>query len=284
MAKMFYSLEEAAAKLGVSVDEVKTMADKRQLEVFRDRDRLMFKVEQVDLLSGGGKSKSQDDVIPLADSGELEPIGLASSGSGTGLPVPSDNPKEQTGISIFDADSTEESDPSAVTRVTNSPASALTAADPGASGSGLLDLSKDIEETKMGGSGILEGVYSGSASADQSAFGSADESTDQAVGSGNLFESPAGSGDAVTGGAAVASAMMVAAEPYDGPGSGLIGGLMLGVVASLGLVTFALLMAIAGSSMLLEQLGGANFPYVVGGMAGLTLILGVIGWLLGKKS
>lgn len=281
MAKMFYSLEEAAAKLGVSSDDVKTMADKRQLEVFRDRDRLMFKVEQVDLLSGGGKAKGDDDVIPLAESGELEPIGLASSGSGTGVTLASENPKEQTGISIFDADSTEESDPSAVTRVTNSP-SALTAADPGASGSGLLDLTKDIEETKMGGSGILEGVYGGSASADQSAFGNTDESTDQAVTSGNLFESPSG-GEAVVGGAAVASAMMVAAEAYDGPGSGLIGGLMLGVVASLGVVTFALLMAIAGSTALLDTLG-ANFLPVVGAMAGLTLGLGVIGWLLGKKS
>ena len=51
MAKMFYTLEEAASKLGKSVDDVKTMAEKGQLQEFRDRDRLMFKVDQVDLLA-----------------------------------------------------------------------------------------------------------------------------------------------------------------------------------------------------------------------------------------
>ena len=53
MAKMFYTLEEAAAKLGKNTDQVKDMVSSNQLQEFRDRDRLMFKVEQVDLLAGG---------------------------------------------------------------------------------------------------------------------------------------------------------------------------------------------------------------------------------------
>lgn len=83
MAKMFYSLEEAAAKLGKSEAEVKQMAASGQLQEFRDRDRLVFKREQVDLLAGG------DDAIPLAD--ELEPISLTSSGSVTSNSSPETN-------------------------------------------------------------------------------------------------------------------------------------------------------------------------------------------------
>ena len=97
MAKMFYSLEEAAAKLGKTVDEVNAMATRRELEVFRDRDRILLKAEQVDLLAGG--KAGGDDDIRLADSGELESISMASSGSGTGMNV---DAKEQTGVSIFD--------------------------------------------------------------------------------------------------------------------------------------------------------------------------------------
>ena len=89
MDKMFYSIEEAAQKLGKSVDAVKEMVSKGQLQEFRDRDRLMFKREQVDLLAG--------------DSGELEPLTLASSGSAPGLA----ESKESTGISIFEAETTD---------------------------------------------------------------------------------------------------------------------------------------------------------------------------------
>ena len=78
MAKMFYTLDEAASKLGKSEAQLKEMVARGELQEFRDRDRLMFKVEQVDLLAGG------DDFIPLAESGEHDAIGLASSGTNLG--------------------------------------------------------------------------------------------------------------------------------------------------------------------------------------------------------
>ena len=49
MAKMFYTLEEVCEKLGKSEEEVKNMASSGQLQEFRDRDKLMFKVDQIDL-------------------------------------------------------------------------------------------------------------------------------------------------------------------------------------------------------------------------------------------
>src|SRR5204862_367975 len=134
MDKMFYSIEEAAAKLGKSVDAVKDMAAKGQLQEFRDREKLMFKREQVDLLSGGHDARGVSR--RAGGSGGLGPLTLASSGGAPGLA----ESKESTGISIFEAETTEEADPSAVTRVAQGPGQLVDPGDKSASGSGgLLD-------------------------------------------------------------------------------------------------------------------------------------------------
>lgn len=264
--KMFYSVEEAAARLGKPVDEVKAMADSGQLEVFRDRDRLMFKVSQVDLLAGG---KADDDIIPLAaDSGELEPISLASSGSAIALAA--DNPKEQTGISIFDADATEESDPSAVTRVT--PAQGLGATvgasktGSGMGDSGLMDITREDSAVGAG----LDDIYSGDAGG--SGIAPAGDNA------GNLFE-----GATAVEPAAPTPLMVAMAEPYDAAGSGLVGGFAIGTVISLLVAVFAIILGLNGAAGGILQAMGANIWIWVGALAGVTLICGVLGWVLGKR-
>ncbi|MBS0195411.1 MAG: helix-turn-helix domain-containing protein [Planctomycetes bacterium] len=274
MEKIFYSLEEAAAKLGKSPDEVRDMAKNGQLQEFRDRDKLMFKKEQVDLMSGHG---DELDVIPLAESGELEPISLASA-SGTGMPLKDE--KESTGISIFETEETDDSDPSAVTRVTNSPTALV---DPGdesgksASGSGgLLDLTREGDDTSLG-SDLLQDVYGSETVAQQTAIDA------PAAGGGDLFESPTGEAAAEVG--AGAGGLMMMAEAYDGAGSGLVGGLAIGIITAMGLAAFAIIMGMtstAGGGLL--SWFGENFMAVVGIAAGVTLLGGVIGWFLGRRS
>lgn len=284
MAKMFYSLEETATKLGVSPEQVKEMADKGQLSIFRDRDeKIMFKAAQVDLLAGGG----DEDSIPLASEGDLEPLSLASSGSATGISLAPENPKEQTGISIFEeSDHTEEADPSAQTQITSSGGSGIIGlADPGASGSrsgsgsaGLLDAAKEADDTSLGAD-LLDDVYGGETVA-QTAEEPAISGGDSGV-SGALFETPAVAEPAE---AAVAMPMMLAAEPYDGPGSGLVGGLALGAVLSLAVATFAALLGLSGGGGGLLNTLGDKMMIIVGVLAVVTLICGVVGWLVGKKS
>ncbi|MEM1027267.1 MAG: excisionase family DNA-binding protein [Planctomycetota bacterium] len=63
MAKMFYTLDEAAEKLGVQPDAVKEMAAEGKLQQFRDRDKLMFKRDQVDGLAASAGSSG---AIPIA--------------------------------------------------------------------------------------------------------------------------------------------------------------------------------------------------------------------------
>ncbi|MCC6581428.1 MAG: helix-turn-helix domain-containing protein [Phycisphaeraceae bacterium] len=78
MAKAkFYSLKEAAAKLGVSEDVVKQMASRGQLRQFRDRDQLMFRADEVDAMASSDESQANSG-LPMADSGETG-ISLADS-------------------------------------------------------------------------------------------------------------------------------------------------------------------------------------------------------------
>ena len=46
MAKMFYTTEEAAQKLSVSGDQLKTLVTENKLREFRDGARVMFKVKK----------------------------------------------------------------------------------------------------------------------------------------------------------------------------------------------------------------------------------------------
>jgi excisionase family DNA binding protein len=54
MAGMFYSLKEAAKKLGRTEDQVKQLAKEKKLREFRDGSNLLFKVEEVNALLAEG--------------------------------------------------------------------------------------------------------------------------------------------------------------------------------------------------------------------------------------
>ncbi len=273
MAKMFYTLEEAASKLGKSVDDVKTMAENGQLQEFRDRDRLMFKVDQVDLLAGG----HDDEMIPLADD-DLEPMSLASSGSGSAISV--DNPKDQTGISIFESDETGDSaDPMAATQITNSPAAGFSAGDAGASGSGLLDMTREADDTSLGAD-LLEDVYGGETQAETAMGGTSPGGSGEAAA---LFESTSAASDVSAAAAAVAQPMFIA-EVIDGPGSGLAAGLGIGMILTLMLTMVVVLLAMTGGGAMILGMIGGNYFAVLGGLAGVTVIAAVLGFVMLKNA
>lgn len=269
MAKMFYTIDEAAEKLGKSADEVQQMADSGQLQEFRDGDRLMFKKEQVDLLAGGG----DDDVLKLGD--DLEPLSLSSSGSATGLGL--DEPKESTGISIFDPDETETADPSAQTQVTD------TGMDPGfdldsaSSGSGLLDLTKEADDTSLGAD-LLDDVYG------QDTMGATAQE-----GESGIIDTPAAlfegsEGEAETTTTAAPAGMPVMAEAYDGTWSGIGGGLALGIALCTAFAVAVVVFAMTGTINPVRDIIGGQFYAVAGGMAAILVIFAIIGMVLGKRS
>ncbi len=270
MAKMFYTLEETAEMLGKSTSEVKGMVSSGQLKEFRDKDSLIFKKEQVDILA-----HKDDDGIPLADSkgGSGLTLSLEDSGGGSGGIQIDESPKEKSGISIFDTEDLDTADPSAVTQV-SSTGQELTMESVG-SGSGLLDLTREGDDTSLGAD-LLEDVYQG----DEGSEG------DTQAASG-LFESTSTPSD-VSGVGAMAGAgamSMVMAEPYDGGGSGLVGGAALAAVAILALAIAGVLLSLVGviDNPIVNMTTGSGMIFLAGGAAAIA-VFAAVGWVIGKKT
>ncbi|MFA5553230.1 MAG: helix-turn-helix domain-containing protein [Phycisphaerae bacterium] len=215
MAGMFYSLKEAAEKLGVSDEQIKGFVEQGKLREFRDGANLLFKVSEVDALaddtsitasvSDGGldedmllepveEDNSQDSLpmeepLPMPeeatfeDSGKLEPESAESdedlilsgdSGSDSGLEddltnadtqVPEEgiNVLDETSSSLKEIDDTLSETASLDSLGTGTSSSGVDEIDGDVnldtfgSGSGLLDLSLQADDTSLGG--ILDEIY-----------------------------------------------------------------------------------------------------------------------------
>lgn len=292
MAKMFYTIDEVAAKLKKSPDEVKAMAKSGQIQEFRDRDKLMFKVDQIDLLAGSDE-ESGEVHLDLEDVNQgSSVIGLTGSGldlkddTGIGLA----DSREGTGISVFDTDHGAEASHASGSGMASRSGSGLhTAAtnvsgetqigdavddelslESVGSGSGLLDLTRESDDTSLGAE-LLEEVYSG------------DENIEIPANASGLFEAaaPEASGDAPRGSGV---AMPVMIEVYDGTGSGLGAGLLIGAMVSIVCVAIIVVVGLGGSTPQLATMFAGNLMVWAGGLLGITIIFGLIGMFLGKAS
>lgn len=105
MAKLFYTLEEASAKLNKSAEEITGLVAQGKLREFRDHeDKFMFKVEEVDLLSGDSADSLELDLdadLPAgSDSFELD---LSESGAGlSAASGKSDSPVGLNSVNLAD--------------------------------------------------------------------------------------------------------------------------------------------------------------------------------------
>ena len=277
MAKMFYTLEEAAQKLGMDVDDVQALTESGQLQEFRDQDKIMLKVEQVDLLAGDNDDSG--GMIPLADSGEIEPISMSSSGSAAAL----GGDPDQTGVSIFDPEDEDDADPAAATQVSPSMGGFADFGDAAASGSGLANLALEGDDTSLGAD-LLEDVYSSTGSGSMAAAGSALSASAIGDAEGDLFESAGTEPEAIGGAPAMAGGGVMVPEIYDGAGSGLVGGIAIGIVVTVLLAAAVMILMLDGNQQLMDQMS-MNFVYIAVGIgAGVMLFGGVIGWVLLRKS
>lgn len=279
MAKMFYTLEEASTKLGMTEEEVQNLAESGQLQEFRDRDRLMFKVDQVDLLSGDDGEVDED--INLADSAPgLEPISLSSSGTGTSPGLDMSGTNDGTGISIFDAEDGA-ADANDETLVTSGLGGSGFSMDAGGSGSGLAQMAFEPDDTSLG-SNLLDSLGDDSMAGGSMAGGTAAGGT----AAGALFETTSGEPDFGSAAAAAAPMMggMPMGEAYDGAASGLFGGVALAmfamVLAALGVMILGMS---GGSAGVLGSVSQTVIWGVLGGGFLAMLIFGGIGWAALRK-
>lgn len=189
MAKMFYTMDETKSALGKSEDEIKQLSREGKLREFRDGPRLMFKADQVEALksdgTGAAAAGAAADQVGLSAGDTHSGLGLmdskTGSGSGTAAALKSgaEGPKEDTGsamdvglsgslsgslgggslagagsapgaatgkpgVNVFEG----EADPMAQTHIT-SPKDQISLEGVG-SGSGLLDLTRETDDTSLG--------------------------------------------------------------------------------------------------------------------------------------
>lgn len=177
MAKMFYTLEEAAQKLGKSTADLKAMADGGELQVFRDGEKMMFKCTQIDAEAGGEIPLSSSDSgsisladhtgtgITIFDSDQIKSAGDSMGGSKAGISFKSDSIHSADSsspgkINVFSPDEVNDSDSMAATqadanfRVKDEDL----ALESVGSGSGLLDLTRETDDTSLGAE-LLDEIY-----------------------------------------------------------------------------------------------------------------------------
>lgn len=273
MAKMFYTLDEAAQRLGVDAEKIKEMAASGELQQFRDRDKLMFKRDQIDTLAGGSGDSDSGSPIPLVPSDDTDAISLADTNmaSKAGLTSTGTGSGTGSGMSVFGPDEVEPVDPLAQTAVTN-PLSDTAQEDLSlesvGSGSGLLDLTRESDDTSLGAE-LLDEIYPGGTNAGEGSLASG-------IGASGVFESAismetggteaGGLTDLQGAGPAMAGAAGVAITTYDAgidsAGSNFGTGMLIGATVSLIITLIVAISAISGvQSAITGWITGSGMNY-----------------------
>ncbi len=310
MAKMFYTVEEAAAKLGVSNEQIKTLVSENKLREFRDGARVMFKVDQVDKLSSdrtksgssaGTKAGTSmglaDSGIGLADSHGSDVISLADSVTSTSK----DDTVVTGGTAAGTRAGTRAGDKTRVSQQVIKPGDA-TLADTGAqtqiqsaiddqlslegvgSGSGLLDLTRESDDTSLGAE-LLDEIYPGGDTKADTGVGSASGIFEQTGAGGTaVTDAPSGLENIAT--TASASPVMMEMAELPDPSSGAFGGLALASII-VSLVTLIIGLSfyqgvIPGWVDWLVKGGMMNTLIFAGALAVLSLLMAAFGYVVGR--
>ncbi len=149
--KMYYTEEEATTKLGVDAATLSNLIRDQKLRVFKDGARNMFRVDEIDAMAAQGVPVEEEIELTPADTSGPGTISLADSTGTVAPPGKEDTVITAEGISIFNGEEggTEMADPLAKTQITM-PMEEQVAADSSGSGSGLLDLTRESDDTSLG--------------------------------------------------------------------------------------------------------------------------------------
>jgi hypothetical protein len=257
---MYYSEAEAAAKLHIGLAELSNMVRDKKVRSYQDGAKRMFKVDEVDALAGPGSdeielspAESGADAVSLKDADVAKP------------PTKEDTVITAEGISIFDDEDLEieAADPMAKTQIAPS-IEEQTSIEGVGSGSGLLDLTRESDDTSLGAE-VLDHIDMGG---------------------------DVGSGVAGTSAEPIAytpepamQVVEVAASDAMDAGSGLFGGVAIGtslVMLMLTAVAMAAVQsgdgAVAGFVKSMKE----SIPVVLGVSAVVIIIAAIAGFAMGK--
>jgi hypothetical protein len=296
--KPFYSIEEVCQKLSKKPDDVKALVRDGTLREFRDAGKIFFKADDIDKLVAAAKGGSGSGEILLEPADGSDKISMddgvtgisqgATSSGGTsiiGLEPMGDEEQDKkegstvvpaAGIGVFDEDELEvDADPMAKTQITNAPADDQVSLEGAGSGSGLLDLAREADDTALGAD-LLDEIYPGEEDAAEKKAApepKAEEAEPQVAEMPAAIEMP------------VVQEVYVpmAAAPGD-PTEGMFSGLLAG-----GLILMALACTVVAGAVqgFLPDYGrflgdGAVFYFFLGGSVLTMVIALLVGWFLGK--
>jgi len=234
-------------------------------------------------------------------SGLVDEDEIVEAGDGTGLIDLAEEPTSPrngqgaghaSGISVFDADEVETADPMAQTMMTGVPEAQgdELALESVGSGSGLLDLTREADDTSLGAE-LLDEIYPGTADVTAETQMETSDSSSVFDGSVTLEEETEAPPEAVLPeepeleGVAPVVTMPAYGEVPDPVGSAMSSGFMFAatVVQIVGLIVAVFAIAnipsVITSTMAKDQ---ASLYYWVGGAAAAWLVLGLVGVAIGK--
>lgn len=297
--KMYYTEAEATTMLGLSPEDLAKLVTDQKLRVFHDGPKQMYKAEEVDALAGGDSTESAEIELAPAPQPEVQPIAEAplsveqpapieppaamqpanpADTTQLDVPAPPDTTKDDTaisteGISIFDEEDldVESADPMAKTSITPGMEDQVSLEGIG-SGSGLLDLTRESDDTSLGEAldhidmaGALDTALGGEPGTATASYAPAEVEPDAPA---PVAEQPVAP---------------VPVAPADSS-AGLFGGLVVAcclLMLVLGAVVVAALLGIVPTFL---EVMKNNLLIALGASVGLVVVSAVVGLLIGKST
>jgi len=280
MGKMYYSEQDAAERLNITAEELKVLVEQGKLMSYIDGGQRIYKADQVDALApprpGGQKAEGPSEIeLTPADSGAGDSIALTPADTGAGDSValsaadeaPRPAGKDDTvitseGISIFDDEDLEieAGDPMAKTAISPSVEEQISLDGVG-SGSGLLDLTRESDDTSIGAE-VLEHIDVESAVPSGTVAGLTQEPTlTEEV---SVLEAP------------------TVVEEIDAS-VGAFSGLVLGAAVVMMVIGAVVVPVMLGKEPPYLEALQQNLRLVLGGGVVVMAILAIVGYLIGKS-
>lgn len=306
MAGMFYSLQEVAAKLNKTEDEVREIIKQGRLREFRDGSNLLFKVAEVEALmsdssigkaSSKAKQEADEKEISLAPEPEDE-ISLPGADSTAAASKGTDVLGEEDDDYKLADDTLSETkvvpDDGALDDTLGTKAGAGEASleeiegdvnlDTFGSGSGLLDLSLQADDTSLGG--ILDEIYTPEGEEGKEGKEATEASAVEVAAEAEQLIPEAGiAGSEAAPEAAIGSQVMY--QAYVEPAADVISN-ALGIMLFLPLlaIIYTAIVAVAGfNNMMPSALTAVQglIWYIIIGAAVASGLIGGVGFALGSK-
>ena len=257
--KIYYTEKETLQKLSITSQDLAGLVSEGKLRTYPDGQNKMFRADAVNALASAGKG-GEVELIPADESTE-DVVTLSEAEEITSSPAKADTVITSEGISIFDEEDLKV-DPMAKTAIAPGVEDRISLEGVG-SGSGLLDLARESDDTSLGAE-VLEHI-----------------DVESAVSSSAAMEGIAASRQMLPD--TEPTFVEIADAEKIGAGNGAFSGLI---------VAGCLLMILMGAVVIAIMLGAVppyleslqkNWAIFAGVSVVVTAILAIIGYVLGKS-